>query len=64
MTTTRIDLSKLRVVDLKAEAKKRGLRGYSKLRKAELINFLKQSEQANTYSEKPIVAPLLEKPIP
>ena len=29
-----------------------------------MIVFLKQSEQANTYSEKPIVAPLLEKPIP
>ena len=29
-----------------------------------MINLLKQSEQANTYSEKPIVAPLLEKPIP
>ena len=42
--TTCKDLTKLRVIDLKAEAKSRGLRGYSKLRKAELIDLLKQSE--------------------
>ena len=37
-------MERLRVIDLKAEAKRRGLRGYSKLRKAELINFLKRPE--------------------
>ena len=49
MTTTCNDLLKLRVVDLKAIAKKRGLRGYSKLRKAELIDFLKQSEPFKSF---------------
>ena len=34
-----------RVIDLKAEAKLRGLRGYSRLRKSELIDHLKQSER-------------------
>ena len=34
-------MEKLRVPELKAEAKSRGLRGYSKLRKAELIDLLK-----------------------
>ena len=38
--TTCKDLSKLKVVDLKKMAKSRGLRGYSKLRKGELINLL------------------------
>ena len=33
-------LEKLRVPDLKAEAKLRGLHGYSKLRKAELLDLL------------------------
>lgn len=38
-------MESLRVPELKAEAKSRGLRGYSKFRKAELINLLKQSER-------------------
>ena len=33
----------MKVVDLKALAKERGLRGYSKLRKAELITFLQNN---------------------
>ena len=56
MTTTRSDLLKsvmnrLRVIDLKAKAKLRGLREYSKLRKAELIDFLKQSERKYTKNQ-------------
>ena len=35
----------MRVVDFKALAKERGLRGYSKLRKAELITFLQNNLQ-------------------
>lgn len=38
-------MEKFTVIDLKAEAKRRGLRGYSKLRKAELIYLLTQSTQ-------------------
>ena len=48
-------MESLKVVDLKKIAKSRGFRGYSKLRKAELIDLLKYQ---------PIVAPLLETPIP
>ena len=33
----------MKVVNLKALAKERGLRGYSKLRKAELITFLQNN---------------------
>ena len=56
MTTTSSDLLKsvmnrLRVIDLKAKAKLRGLREYSKLRKAELIDFLKQSERKYTKNQ-------------
>ena len=32
----------MRVVDLRALAKERGLRGYSRLKKAELIAFLQE----------------------
>ena len=42
--TTCKDLSKLRVIDLKDIAKSRGLRGYSELRKYDLIFFLELSE--------------------
>ena len=38
-------MKSLRVVDLKKIAKSRGFRGYSNLRKAELIDLLKQSER-------------------
>ena len=37
------DLSKLKLVDLKAIAKEKGLKGYSGLRKAELIDLLNQN---------------------
>ena len=36
-------MEKLTVIELKTEAKRRGLSGYSKLRRAELINLLTQS---------------------
>ena len=42
MLKHKFGMERLRVIDLKAEAKRRGLRGYSKLRKAELINLLTQ----------------------
>ena len=38
-------MESLKVVDLKKIAKSKGFRGYSKLRKAELIDLLKQSER-------------------
>ena len=37
------NLGNLKLVELKAVAKDRGLRGHSHLRKAELIRFLKES---------------------
>ena len=36
----------MKVVDLKALAKERGLKGYSKLKKAELITFLQNNLRA------------------
>ena len=36
----RADLSSMKVSELKAEAKNRGLKGYSSLRKSELIKLL------------------------
>ena len=38
----------MKVVDLKALAKERGLRGYSRLRKAELIPLLQDNLQPST----------------
>ena len=60
------------VKDLKNLAKERGLRGYSKLRKAELLSLLKKTIPAprtkrKYFSEKPIPTPrrdFSEKPIP
>ena len=60
------------VKDLKKLAKERGLRGYSKLRKAELLSLLEKPIPAprtkrKDFSEKPIPAPrrdFSEKPIP
>ena len=37
-----MDYKNMRAVDLKALAKERGLRGYSRLKKAELIAFLRE----------------------
>ena len=42
MIIRKFGMERLRVVDLKAIAKLKGLRGYSKLRKADLINLLTQ----------------------
>ena len=42
LTIHKFAMERLTVIQLKAEAKRRGLRGYSKLRKAELINLLTQ----------------------
>ena len=49
-------MERLRVIDLKAIAKLRGLRGYSKLRKADLIDLIRQIEIQNRE--------LLDAPIP
>ena len=38
--TSNLNMERLRVIDLKEIAKSRGFRGYSKLRKAELIDLL------------------------
>ena len=46
----------MRVVDLKALAKERGLRGYSRLNKAELIAFIQNNLQPRTRPP-PIPAP-------
>ena len=48
-------MERLRVIDLKAIAKSKGLRGYSKLRKAELINLLRQNQRQNRNVEQPEV---------
>jgi hypothetical protein len=36
-------LGALKLADLKAQAKSRGLKGYSKLRKAELLKYLREN---------------------
>jgi len=41
------NLKTLKVVELKALAKKRGLKRYSTLRKAELVNFLNDNNMKN-----------------
>ena len=47
----------MKVVDLKALAKERGLRGYSKFKKAELITFLQNNLQPCTRPPKPTRPP-------
>ena len=56
MLERKFGMERLTVIDLKAEAKRRGLRGYSRLRKAELINLLTQrGERVNRNVEQPEV---------
>ena len=40
INTNSVDYSKMKVVELKAEAKARGFTGYSSLKKAELVKLL------------------------
>ena len=42
-----MDYENMRVVDLKVLARERGLRGYSRLRKAELIALLQNNPPAS-----------------
>ena len=45
-----MDYENMRVVDLKALAKERGLRGYSRLKKAKLIAFIRDNLQPRARS--------------
>ena len=58
-----MDCEDMRVVDLKALVKERGLRGYSRLNKAELIAFIRNNLQPHTRPP-PIPAPRPPPPIP
>ena len=64
------DLKKMSLLELKNLAKERNLRGYSKLRKAELIHFLETTRPIpfpRTRRQRPIPAPrptLLDERIP
>ena len=46
-----IDISKMKVKELKAECKRRGIKKYSKLKKQELINLLKPKEEGESKEE-------------
>ena len=59
-TNIKMDYNNMKIVDLKALAKEHGLRGYSKLKKAELITFL----QNNLPAPRPIPAPRTRPPTP
>ena len=48
-----MDYNNTKVVNLKALVKERGLQGYSKLRKAELITFLQNNLQPSTSTPRP-----------
>ena len=56
----------LRMPELKALARERRLRGYSRLRKAELIAFLQKDEEDRRQEEPPTQQPELEvlQPLP
>ena len=54
----------LRMPELKALARERRLRGYSRLRKAELIAFLQKDEEDRRQEEPPTQQPELEVPQP
>ena len=41
-------MNSMKLVELKSLARERGLRGYSKLRKAELINLLESTPNCST----------------
>ena len=43
MEMNKIELNKMNMVQLRALAKENNLRGYSRLRKADLINFINES---------------------
>ena len=61
-----MSVNNLKVVEFKALAKKRGLKTYSRFRKAELINLLRLIPTPRTRSEQPIPTPrpTSERPIP
>ena len=59
-----MDMNTMKVVELKALAKKRGLKGYSRLRKAELIDLLDAKPVPAPRDMKPIAAPSNAKPVP
>ena len=54
----------LRMPELKVLTRERRLRGYSRLRKAELIAFIQKDEEDRRQEEPPTREPELEVPVP
>ena len=52
------------VVQLKSMAKERGLNGYSRLRKDDLIQFINDARRSEASPLRPIPAPRTIRPIP
>jgi len=49
--TTQTNISKLKVTELKALCRERGLRGYSRKKKSELIDYLNNGVQTSDLNE-------------